>query len=65
VLQESPSQQEEKNRSGAGYAPAGSIGAPLDEPGIVLLLEAAVLSSDAELAQDAGGRWCVTGDSTE
>jgi len=51
--------------SGAGYAPEGSIGAPLDDPGIVLLLKGAVLSSDAELARDAGGRWYVKGDSTE
>ena len=50
--------------TGAGYAPEGKVEASADDPGLVLLLQAGVLASDAELVQD-GARWFVKGDPTE
>jgi len=49
---------------GAGYAPEGRIEAPADDAGVRLMLQAGVLASDADLAQDAA-RWFVKGDPTE
>jgi Ca2+-transporting ATPase len=51
--------------SGVGYAPQGRLDAPLDDPGLALLLTGGLLASDATLAEDAGGRWFVKGDPTE
>ena len=50
--------------TGSGYSFEGSIGAPADDPGLQLLLEAAVLASDAVIGKD-GARWFVKGDPTE
>jgi Ca2+-transporting ATPase len=50
--------------SGAGYAPEGSIGGQVDDPGLQLLLKAGVLASDATIGQD-GARLFVKGDPTE
>ncbi len=50
--------------SGAGYSSQGSISGPSDDPGLLLLLKAGVLASDAVIGQD-GTRWFVKGDPTE
>jgi len=50
--------------SGAGYSFEGSISGPVDDPGLQLLLRAAVLASDAAIGRD-DARWFVNGDPTE
>ena len=50
--------------SGAGYSSEGRIDAAADDPGLLLLLQAGVLASDAVVGQD-GARWFVKGDPTE
>jgi Ca2+-transporting ATPase len=56
--------------SGSGYEPTGRfhVEGSVIEPteGLRLLLQAAVLASDAQLIHDtSGGRWQITGDPTE
>jgi len=56
--------------SGAGYAPRGSFSVddkvidPKQSDSLDKLLKAAVLNNDSKLSQD-GGKWVVTGDTTE
>ena len=55
--------------SGSGYAPQGEFlaggTAVAPPPPLRLLLQAAALSSDAQLVRDAAGDWHVSGDPTE
>ncbi len=48
---------------GVGYAPEGTLSAPV-EAGITLLLKAGLLASDAAIAEGSG-RWTARGDPTE
>jgi Ca2+-transporting ATPase len=50
--------------TGSGYAADGTIGTGSGDPGVLLLLRAGLLASDAIVAQD-GTRWFVKGDPTE
>ncbi len=54
---------------GSGYAPEGEFlfngGALKPTPSLIALLQAGVLSSDAQLGKDEEGRWEIIGDPTE
>jgi Ca2+-transporting ATPase len=50
--------------TGSGYSAEGALRTGGDDPGVLLLLHAGLLASDAIVAQD-GTRWFVKGDPTE